>query len=149
MLKTTPLPGVSLTSKQAAVLEYLVGSTLENGYQPSSRDFMKKFGWNSPHSATVILNAIRRKGYVTFHPKRSRGVEIVNWQAIQLIYALTGRVVLMRPDHSLPKYTTRMVEGAWRVVGPEDEVYGRIFENRHEAMCNARFRKVSHYLSSV
>ena len=65
-----------LAPTQAAMLDFLKVYTVEHGYQPSARDFMKHFGWSSPNSVMYHLRALERKGYIRLTGK-ARAIEIV------------------------------------------------------------------------
>ncbi len=53
-----------LTTKQAAILNYIMDHVEQNGYPPSIRDIRTKYGFSSLRGATVHVDALARKGYL-------------------------------------------------------------------------------------
>jgi repressor LexA len=68
---------VTLTCRQAEVLEYLKKYQHEKGSSPTYREIAEHFGFKSPKAATDHINALVRKGFIRCHPGRSRGIELV------------------------------------------------------------------------
>jgi repressor LexA len=64
-----------LTSKQAAVLEFIKANT--QAASPTSREIARHFNFRSPHAVTVHLKALERKGFVRRIPGRSRNIEVI------------------------------------------------------------------------
>lgn len=63
---------VELTEKQRAVLEFLVAHIETEHRWPSLQDIADHFRWSSPNSATLHLDALERKGYITRNRGRMR-----------------------------------------------------------------------------
>jgi repressor LexA len=64
-----------LTAKQQAVLAYIRDNT--QPASPTSREIAAAFGWSSPHSATVHLKALERKGKIRRKPGKARNIEVL------------------------------------------------------------------------
>lgn len=64
-----------LTAKQSAVLEFIRANT--KAASPTSREIAAAFGFKSPHSATVHLDALEKKGRIRRTPGRSRNIEVI------------------------------------------------------------------------
>lgn len=61
-----------LTSRQAAILEFIRTSTAERGYAPTVREIGQQFGIRSPNGVTCHLKALKSKGYMSSEPGASR-----------------------------------------------------------------------------
>lgn len=65
-----------LTKKQKKVLDFIVEQIRFNGSPPTIREIVKHFGFSSPGSPRVHLNALVRKGYIRLKKSVSRGIEL-------------------------------------------------------------------------
>jgi repressor LexA len=63
---------VPLTDKQKSVYQYVRQFCLSNGYCPSVRDICQHFGFRSPNGAHSHLRALKRKGWLDWHPNQGR-----------------------------------------------------------------------------
>lgn len=69
-----------LTERQREVLDFVYERTLSQGYQPTLRDIMLRFGWSSTNAAAEVLDALERKGYICRRAGApSRALVLVDW----------------------------------------------------------------------
>lgn len=54
-----------LTTKQAAILNYIMDCVEQNGYPPSIRQVQTQFGIGTVRGAVIHLDALKQKGYIT------------------------------------------------------------------------------------
>ena len=66
-----------LTRKQKKVLDFIVEQIRFSGSPPTRREIVKHFGFSSPGSPRVHLNALARKGYIRLKKGISRGIELL------------------------------------------------------------------------
>lgn len=66
-----------LTKIQQAVLDFVRSFIADNGYSPTLWEIATNFGWASPSSSLVHLNALVRKGRVRRTSSKYRGLAIV------------------------------------------------------------------------
>ncbi|MBB1199628.1 LexA family transcriptional regulator [Enterobacteriaceae bacterium 89] len=81
-----------LTSKQQHVFDVLVAYVNRNGYPPSRQELAGLLQFSSSNAADDHLKALDRKGYISLHPGKSRGITInanePHHSAIQLLREL-------------------------------------------------------------
>lgn len=70
---TTPAP---LTARQREVLAWISEYIETNGFSPSTRDLCRAFGFTGPNGAVCHLQALRRKGCITWVERSPRTVRI-------------------------------------------------------------------------
>jgi repressor LexA len=70
---------MGLTTRQRRVLEYIKEHLLSKGYPPTVREVAERFGYRSPMTAKLHIDALVRKGYLRKRPAMSRGLEIVGF----------------------------------------------------------------------
>lgn len=51
-----------------------------HGAPPTYREIASEFGWKSPKAAVDHVNRLTKKGYLRVHPRRSRGIEVLDAQ---------------------------------------------------------------------
>ncbi len=78
-----------LTSKQQAILEYILGYVRDNGYPPSIREIGKDFNIGSLRGVTVHLEALERKSYIS-RSNTPRSIKVVHPE-----YQVTSNVALL------------------------------------------------------
>jgi repressor LexA len=66
-----------LTSRQREVLEFIQASQLEHGVVPSLREIARQFGFRSMTAAADHVRALRKKGYLSHHPRLARSHSVV------------------------------------------------------------------------
>ncbi|HDH53560.1 MAG TPA: transcriptional repressor LexA, partial [Nitrospirae bacterium] len=78
---------MNLTPQQKKVLEYIKEHILKEGYPPTVREVAGRFGYRSPLSAKLHIDALVKKGFLRKTPYRSRGLEVVGlnpYEALQI-----------------------------------------------------------------
>ncbi|MBL8059104.1 MAG: transcriptional repressor LexA [Chthonomonas sp.] len=78
-----------LTTRQEAILKYLMEYSQNEGYPPSIREIGKKFAIGSLRGVTVHLDALERKGYIT-RANTPRSIRVVHPE-----YQSNNRVVML------------------------------------------------------
>ncbi len=68
---------MGLTPRQRAVLEFIKEHVMDRGYPPTVREVAERFGYSSPLSAKLHIDALVKKGFLRRSPSRSRGLEVV------------------------------------------------------------------------
>lgn len=66
-----------LTKRQQQIFNFILSSIDNFGYPPSIPEIQKKFSFKSPNAAQSHLMALERKGYISRHPHKSRGIEVL------------------------------------------------------------------------
>jgi repressor LexA len=67
---------MALTRRQREVLEFIRDHIIRKGASPTVREVAEHFGFRSPLSAKLHIDALVRKGYLKKRPFLSRGLEI-------------------------------------------------------------------------
>jgi len=67
-----------LTEKQRAVLEFIRSQVVQRGHPPTIREIGTKFGIRSTNGVRTHLTALAKKGYIRKQELISRGIELVN-----------------------------------------------------------------------
>src|SRR2546428_239353 len=70
--------GLSLTSRQAEILEAIEELTQRNGYPPSIRELSDRCGLGGPSGAHRMIGSLEGKGFVGRSPGTSRGLVVLN-----------------------------------------------------------------------
>ena len=66
----------ALTDRQAEVLEFIKENM---GYfSPTVRQIAAAIGAKSPHAATVHLDALEKKGWITREPGKTRNIKVLS-----------------------------------------------------------------------
>lgn len=73
---TATIDRPKLTAKQQKIFEYILLHREQRGYCVTVRDICHKFAFASPHGAQCHLNALRRKGYITWEPGMTRTIRV-------------------------------------------------------------------------
>ena len=71
-----------LANRQSRMFDFIVRSTVENGFQPSYREIGNHLGIRSPNGVMCHLKALERKGYIEMSG-RSRALRILKRIEIQ------------------------------------------------------------------
>ena len=66
-----------LTKRQKQILDFIIRSIESYGFPPSTSEIQEKFSFKSPNAVQDHLSAIENKGYISRHPHKSRGIEIL------------------------------------------------------------------------
>lgn len=67
----------ALTSRQKAILEYIVEMVRTRGYPPTLWQIGKRFGISSTNGVRAHLKALEKKGYLRRQARTSRGIELL------------------------------------------------------------------------
>ena len=67
----------ALTDRQREILDYILENIRTQGFPPSIPEIQKEFSFKSPTAASCHLNALEKKGYISRHPHKSRGIEVI------------------------------------------------------------------------
>lgn len=67
----------TLTETQAELHRYLYEETRANGYQPSYRETLERFGWSSHNAVVNHLKALAKKGWITTSTGESRAIRFL------------------------------------------------------------------------
>ncbi|WP_010271298.1 LexA family protein [Paenibacillus senegalensis] len=68
---------MNLTEKQQAVLTVIESHIEEKGFSPTVREVSVRMGWSSPSTTHNCLNVLKRKGFLTWHPRQPRTFQIL------------------------------------------------------------------------
>jgi repressor LexA len=68
----------ALTKRQQQIYDFILSNIDKFGYPPSIPEIQKKFSFRSPNAVNDHLEALKRKGYISRRPHKSRGIEILN-----------------------------------------------------------------------
>lgn len=67
----------SLTKRQKQILDFIIKSIDSYGFPPSTSEIQKEFSFKSPNAVQDHLVAIEKKGYISRHSHKSRGIELL------------------------------------------------------------------------
>ncbi|GBE04068.1 lexA repressor [bacterium BMS3Abin09] len=73
----TPARSKEPTKKQQSVLEFIKAHLIEKGFPPTVRETAAHFGFASPLSAQLHINALIKKGFLKKTPFKQRSLEII------------------------------------------------------------------------
>lgn len=73
----TALSRPPLTDRQRDVRDFIREFRTANGYCPSVREVMRRFGFDSPNGAMSHLIPLRRKGYIQWEDGKVRTLRVV------------------------------------------------------------------------
>lgn len=66
-----------LTERQGEILKFIILNKEKFGYPPSIPEIQRKFFFKSPNAVQDHLKALERKGYISRHAHKARGIEIL------------------------------------------------------------------------
>jgi repressor LexA len=66
-----------LTERQSEILKFIILNKEKFGYPPSIPEIQRKFSFKSPNAVQDHLKALERKGYISRHAHKARGIEIL------------------------------------------------------------------------
>ena len=66
-----------LTERQGEILKFIILNKEKFGYPPSIPEIQRKFSFKSPNAVQDHLEALERKGYISRHAHKARGIEIL------------------------------------------------------------------------
>jgi len=89
----TPVRSSKPTERQQAVLEFIRKHIMKKGFPPTVREIAGHFGFASPLSAQLHINALAKKGLIRKTPFKQRAIEIAGLKpAEDTKLPLLGRV---------------------------------------------------------
>lgn len=66
-----------LTERQGEILKFIILNKEKFGYPPSIPEIQRKFSFKSPNAVQDHLEALERKGYISRHAHKARGIEVL------------------------------------------------------------------------
>jgi len=66
-----------LTERQGEIINFIILNKEKFGYPPSIPEIQRKFSFKSPNAVQDHLKALERKGYISRHAHKARGIEIL------------------------------------------------------------------------
>jgi len=66
-----------LTERQGEILKFIILNKEKFGYPPSIPEIQREFSFKSPNAVQDHLKALERKGYISRHAHKARGIEIL------------------------------------------------------------------------
>jgi len=66
-----------LTKRQQQIFEFILSSIDKFGYPPSIPEIQEKFFFKSPNAVQDHLGALKRKGYISRQPHKSRSIKVL------------------------------------------------------------------------
>lgn len=66
-----------LTRRQQQIFNFIVKNIQTFGFPPSVSEFQKRFSFKSPNAVQDHLNTLERKGFISRHSHKSRGIEVL------------------------------------------------------------------------
>ena len=70
-----------LTERQGEILKCIILNKEKFGYPPSIPEIQRKFSFKSPNAVQDHLEALERKGYISRHAHKARGIEVLVYTA--------------------------------------------------------------------
>ena len=67
-----------LTARQQEILDFIIDNIESQGFPPTIPEIQEEFSFKSPNGVNDHLEALKRKGYITRYPHKSRGIGIIN-----------------------------------------------------------------------
>lgn len=84
---------LNLTTKQSEAVRYIRNCIVHFGKTPSVRDIMRKLGYNSPQSATLIIEGLIKKGFLK--KREDRSLQLIRDLEESVYHAQTVNVPLV------------------------------------------------------
>lgn len=88
---------MSLTPRQAEVLDLIRRHLAETGFPPTRAEIARRLGFRSANAAEEHLRALARKGAIELLPGASRGIRVVGAEAAGTGLPVIGRVAAGSP----------------------------------------------------
>jgi repressor LexA len=85
----------SLTPKQTKVLNFIQDKVAKN-IPPTIREIASFMGFSSTGTVRDYLKALKAKGFIKIHPRKSRSIELLRKQTFGI--PILGKVAAGRPD---------------------------------------------------
>ena len=105
-----------LSSKQAAILDYIKSEIKKKGYPPSVREIGKAVGLSSPSTVHSHLAVIEKKGYIRRDQSKPRALEIMeNTDSPSTIKEMVDIPIMGQINAGLPAYADENFEDSFPV----------------------------------
>jgi len=88
---------VSLTPRQAEILELIRRHLAETGFPPTRAEIARRLGFRSANAAEEHLRALARKGAIELRPGTSRGIRLPAGEVVATGLPVIGRVAAGSP----------------------------------------------------
>ncbi len=96
-----------LTKRQKQIFDFIIKNINKIGFPPSINEIQTKFLFKSPNAVQDHLKLLEKKGYITRHPNKSRGIEILtqtnninkNSVAIPIIGKVTAGMPILAQEN--------------------------------------------------
>jgi repressor LexA len=88
---------VSLTPRQAEILDLIRRHLAETGFPPTRAEIARRLGFRSANAAEEHLRALARKGAIELRPGTSRGIRLPAGEVVATGLPVIGRVAAGSP----------------------------------------------------
>jgi len=88
---------MSLTPRQAEILELIRRHLAETGFPPTRAEIARRLGFRSANAAEEHLRALARKGAIELRPGTSRGIRLPAGEVVATGLPVIGRVAAGSP----------------------------------------------------
>ena len=125
-----------LTQRQQEALEFIRAEITESSRPPTVREIARRFGYASPRGATLLIEALERKGYLNRAGRASRNIaltvsatgvpivgEVAAGQPILAVENVTGSLDLGRAFGDGELFAVRVKGDSMRDAGIFNEDY--------------------------
>ncbi|MGH8446994.1 MAG: transcriptional repressor LexA [Solimonas sp.] len=121
---------MDLTSRQREILQFIRRHAAEHGMPPTRAEIVVAFDFRSPTAAEDHLRALARKGAIELRPGVSRGIRVLEGEAVTPEAANEGLPLVGRVAAGLPMLATESIE-TWykldrRMFHPEPDFLLRV-----------------------
>lgn len=90
---------ISLTPRQAQVLDLIKQHISDTGYPPTRADIAAELGFRSPNAAEEHLKALARKGAIEMIPGTSRGIRLPEDSGLPVIGRVAAGSPILAAEH--------------------------------------------------
>ncbi|MDF3036383.1 MAG: lexA [Paucimonas sp.] len=91
---------LKLTARQEQILNLIREAIANTGFPPTRAEIAAELGFRSPNAAEEHLQALARKGAIEISPGTSRGIRLLDMNAIQPASRKAARQMVL-PHHAL------------------------------------------------
>ena len=72
------------TTRQHEILDYIRSYIAHNGYSPAHSDINKHFNWTSANASKSHIDALAKKGLLTYAPNVARSIKLIENKSIKV-----------------------------------------------------------------
>lgn len=113
-----------LTPSQRRVLDFIREYTAREGMPPTVREIGAGLGFSSPNAVVCHLSRLRQKGFLTHHPRRSRGIGVVGTvRTDRHRVPILGRIAAGRPILAEENLEGWLEADPFLVRGPVEDTF--------------------------